>query len=110
MVKPNIIFILSDQQRADTLGCYGQPLPLTPNLDQLATEGVRFEYTFTCQPVCGPARSCLQTGRYATETGCWRNGIGLASAEKTIAKILTEVGYETGYIGKWHLASVADGP
>ena len=61
MSRPNIIFYFSDQQRWDTLGCYGQRLPISPNLDRLAAEGTRFEYAFTCQPVCGPARACLQS-------------------------------------------------
>ena len=63
MPQPNIVFLFSDQQRWDTCGCYGQPLPVTPNLDRMAAEGVRFEHAFTCQPVCGPARAALQTGR-----------------------------------------------
>ncbi len=103
--RPNIIFFFSDQQRWDTVGCYGQDLPLTPHLDRMAAEGVRFDLAFTCQPVCGPARSCLQTGKYATETGCFRNGIALPTDEKTIAHRLSEAGYEVGYLGKWHLAS-----
>jgi len=103
--KPNIVFLFSDQQRWDTLGCYGQELDVTPNLDKMASEGVRFENAFSCQPVCGPARSCLQTGKYATETGCFRNGIALPLDEKTIAHRLSDSGYEVGYIGKWHLAS-----
>lgn len=105
MSKPNIIFVFSDQQRWDTIGCYGQKLDVTPNLDNLAKKGVLFENAFTCQPVCGPARACVQTGKYATETGCYRNAIALKPDEKTIAKIFNENGYETGYIGKWHLAS-----
>jgi len=103
--RPNILFVLSDQQRWDTLGCYGQPLEITPNLDHMAREGVRFECAFTPQPVCGPARACLQTGRYATETGCFTNLRGLPGSERTIAHWLSEAGYETAYIGKWHLAS-----
>ncbi|NMC05729.1 MAG: sulfatase-like hydrolase/transferase [Candidatus Lokiarchaeota archaeon] len=103
--KPNILFLFSDQQRADTMGCYGQQLPVTPNLDALAKEGVLFEHAFTPQPVCGPARSCLQTGMYATETGCFRNGIALRPGSETIATLLSQAGYEVGYIGKWHLAS-----
>lgn len=105
MTKPNIIFIFSDQQRWDTLGCYGQPLDITPNIDKIASEGVRFENTFTCQPVCGPARACLQTGKYATETGCFRNEIALGLNERTLGHRFSDTGYEVGYIGKWHLAS-----
>ncbi|MCF8262678.1 MAG: sulfatase-like hydrolase/transferase [Melioribacteraceae bacterium] len=105
--KTNILFILSDQQRWDTVECYGEPIfkNLTPNLDQMAAEGVRFHNTFTAQPVCGPTRSCLQTGKYATETGCFRNEIGLKPDEKTLAHWLSECGYKNAYIGKWHLAT-----
>ncbi len=103
--RPNIVFVFSDQQRWDTLGCYGQPLEVTPNLDRMAGQGVRFENAFTPQPVCGPARSCLQTGKYAAETGCFRNAIALPEKERTIAHQFSEAGFEVGYIGKWHLAS-----
>jgi len=106
--RPNIIMFFTDQQRWDTCGCYGQSLAVTPNLDRMAAEGVRFENAFTCQPVCGPARACLQTGKYATEVGCWRNGIALPLDERTIAHAFSEAGYEVGYIGKWHLASTRD--
>jgi uncharacterized sulfatase len=102
---PNILFFFTDQQRWDTCGCYGQPLEVTPNLDRMAAEGVRFDRAFTCQPVCGPARSCLQTGLFATETGCFRNDIALPLDATTIAHRLAAAGYEVGYIGKWHLAS-----
>ncbi len=105
MDKPNILFVLSDQQRWDTCGCYGQPLSTTPNLDRMAQAGVRFENAFTCQPVCGPARSSLQTGKYATENRCHTNHRMLPLGERTIAHHLSENGYEVGYIGKWHLAS-----
>ena len=103
--KPNVIFFFSDQQRADTLGCMGNPMKFTPHVDQMAAEGVLFENAISNQPVCGPTRAVLQTGRYATETGCFRNGIALPPKEKTIAHWLAEAGYEVGYIGKWHLAS-----
>lgn len=101
----NIIFYFSDQQRWDTIGCYGQPLPITPNLDALAAEGVRFANAFSPQPVCGPCRALFQTGRYPTETGCFRNNIMLPSNIKTLGMYMEEAGYETAYIGKWHLAS-----
>ena len=104
-LRPNIVFFFTDQQRPDTIGCYGQPLPTTPRLDQLAREGVRFEWAFSPQPVCGPCRALFQTGRYATETGCFRNNVMLPSHVKTLADYIQEAGYETAYIGKWHLAS-----
>ncbi len=101
----NILFYFTDQQRFDTVGCYGQPLPITPNLDRLAGEGVRFEHAFTPQPVCGPCRALFQTGLYPTQTGCFRNNKMLPMGVKTLANYLEEAGYETAYIGKWHLAS-----
>ncbi|MGL5692594.1 MAG: sulfatase-like hydrolase/transferase [Peptostreptococcaceae bacterium] len=104
-MKPNIIVFFSDQQRYDTVGAYGQELDVTPNLDYMASEGVTFENAFTCQPVCGPARSCMQSGKFATQTECFINDIGLKEDEQTIAKILSNEGYETAYVGKWHLAS-----
>lgn len=105
MNKPNIIFYFSDQQRADSAGCYGQKLPVTPNLDAVAEEGTLFENAFSCQPVCGPMRACLQSGVYASQNGCYRNNIALPTDTKGIAHYLTEAGYDTAYIGKWHLAS-----
>ncbi len=105
---PNIVFFFSDQQRWDTCGCYGQRLPLTPHVDRVAREGVRFESAFTCQPVCGPARACLQTGKHATELGCFTNNRALPLDQPTVAGYLAEAGYETAYIGKWHLASDAE--
>ncbi|MCL2096252.1 MAG: sulfatase-like hydrolase/transferase, partial [Oscillospiraceae bacterium] len=106
--RPNIIFYFSDQQRHDTIGAYGKyakDLNITPNLDELAEKGVKFEYAFTPQPVCGPARACIQTGKFATQTGCFTNGRALKQDEKTIAKYLSSAGYDTAYAGKWHLAS-----
>lgn len=105
MSKPNIVFYFSDQQRWDTLGCYGQPLNVTPNLDRLANEGAIFENAFTCQPVCGPARACLQSGKYATQVNCHRNALALPQTITTLADCFHEGGYETAYVGKWHLAS-----
>lgn len=103
--RPNVLFYFTDQQRWDTCGCYGQPRDITPNLDRMAGEGVRFEYAFTCQPVCGPARAALQTGKYATEVGCHTNNRRLPAGERTLAHAFSENGYDVGYLGKWHLAS-----
>ncbi|WP_332445917.1 sulfatase-like hydrolase/transferase [Sphaerochaeta sp.] len=105
MSKPNIVFYFSDQQRFDTCSCYGQELPITPNLDQLAADGVRYAYAFSPQPVCGPCRAIFQTGLYATQTGCFRNSKALPAKVKTVANYFEEAGYQTAYVGKWHLAS-----
>jgi arylsulfatase A-like enzyme len=105
MVKrPNVIVVLTDQQRWDTVGAHGNPMNLTPNFDRLAKSGTFVSNSFTCQPVCGPARSAFQTGRFPTSTGCYRNGIPLPRSERTLAHYFREAGYQTGYIGKWHLA------
>ena len=97
----NIIFYFSDQQRADTI-CN----EITPNLQSLAKDGVLFDNAYTCQPVCGPARACLQTGKYASENGCYINGISIdTDYEHLLADELVALGYDTAYIGKWHLAS-----
>jgi arylsulfatase A-like enzyme len=108
--RPNVVFILSDQQRWDTVGAYGCPIDLTPNLDAMARRGVRFGHAFTCQPVCAPARGCLQTGKYATAHGVYRNGIPLPESERTLAHMFKAAGYDVGYTGKWHLAQSGDGP
>ncbi len=108
MERPNILFYFTDQQRADTLGCYGQKLDISPNLDTLAREGVVFEKAFTAQPVCGPCRALFQTGRYPTEINCFRNGQPLPLDCKTVADYMNEAGYENAYVGKWHLASHRD--
>lgn len=105
MKRPNILFFFSDQQRADTLGCYGQKLNISPTLDALAENGVVFEQAYSAQPVCGPCRALFQTGRYPTEIHCHRNACALPQNVKTLADYFTEAGYETAYIGKWHLAS-----
>jgi len=101
---PNIIVFFTDQQRWDCSGLHGNPLELMPNFDRMARAGTHVAHSFTCQPVCGPARSSLQTGQYATTTGVYRNGIALAEGSRTLARCFREAGYRTGYIGKWHLA------
>lgn len=67
---PDILVVLTDQQRPDTVGAYGQALPTTPVLDALAVDGITFDAAFTVQPVCGPARASIQTGRVPTDIGC----------------------------------------
>jgi uncharacterized sulfatase len=105
VAQPNVLVVLTDQQRPDSCGVYGQRLPVTPVLDDLAAGGVVFDNAFTVQPVCGPSRAAWQTGRMPTTVGCWRNGLALDPGAETMATRLGSLGYQTGYVGKWHLAS-----
>ena len=105
MDRQNVLFYFTDQQRWDTCGCYGQKLSVSPRLDAFASDGVLFEQAITCQPVCGPARAVLQTGRWPAQIGCHVNGRELPQDIPTLAKAFRKAGYVTGYCGKWHLAS-----
>lgn len=107
--QPNVLVLCTDQQRWDTLGIYGNPMALTPNLDHLAQRGVRFEHAFTPQPVCGPARAALQTGLYASATGIWKNYAAPLN-KPTLATGFRRAGYDTAYVGKWHLAGSRENP
>jgi len=101
----NVIVFFTDQQRYDAMGVHGNPDGLTPNFDRIALEGTFNQYAFTPQPVCGPARACLQTGKYATALGNYRNSIPLPKTHKTMAHYFNRAGYDTAYIGKWHLGT-----
>ena len=96
------IVMMTDTQRADMLGCYGSSLS-TPHLDALAASGVRFSHAYTCQPVCGPARSAIFTGLYPHSNGSWTNSYALGDNVKTLAQLLDCSGVHCGYVGKWHL-------
>jgi len=79
-----VIVFFTDQQRHDTTGAHGNPMGLTPNFDRLARAGTHLYNSFACQPLCGPARAALQTGRYATQTGVFRNEITLPPDQPTL--------------------------
>ena len=98
-----IVLIMTDTQRADMLGCYGNPGMKTPCLDALAARGIRFDKAYTCQPVCGPARSALFTGAFPHSNGSWANSMPLGDTVKTIGQRLHDHGLHTAFIGKWHL-------
>ncbi len=106
----NVLIFFTDQQRADTLGVHGNPLNLTPNLDYDATNGTHCESAFTPQPVCLPARACLQTGKYSSEVKCDTNNDVLPVSELTLAHYFNDAGYETAYFGKWHLNACDTAP
>src|SRR6056297_2272789 len=101
--KPNVLFILTDQWRASSLGYEGNTVVKTPMLDEFASESVNFTNTVSVCPVCTPYRASLLTGRYPTTTGMFLNDIYLPSDELCMAEIYTEAGYKTAYLGKWHL-------
>ncbi len=101
--RPNILFILPDQLRAQALGCMGNKDVQTPHIDRLASEGLLFENTFANTPVCCPARANLLTGMYAHRNGMVANDLRLREDKVTLAELLAKAGYRTGFVGKWHL-------
>ncbi len=108
--KPNIVLYVADQFRWDFIGAHGlNPSVRTPNLNKLAQRGVTFTSAMTNQPLCSPARACMITGRHATETGMWRLDQELRQDLPTMASVLRSEGYTANFIGKWHLAPIAQG-
>lgn len=119
--RPNIVFILADDLGWSDLGCYGSPFNETPNIDRLASEGLRFSQAYTAGAVCSPTRASIMTGKYPVRTGITdyipglksdgrklqtqRTKTELALEEITLGEALKEGGYQTFYAGKWHLGS-----
>jgi choline-sulfatase len=103
--KPNILLIMTDQHAATALSCAGNRDLKTPALDQLATEGVRFNRAYVTQPLCLPCRSSLQTGRYPHEIGTISNGRPIRGEFPLLGNLVNDAGYETAYIGKWHVGA-----
>ena len=98
-----VIFIMTDTQRKDMVGCYGNLAMQTPYLDGLAAQGMRFERAYSCTPVCGPARAALFTGLFPHSCGAWGNSMPLGANVKTLGQRLSDNGVHAAYIGKWHL-------
>lgn len=101
--RPNFLFIITDQQRADYLGCMGHPLLKTPNIDSLAARGTRFDEFHTASPVCMPNRASIVTGRYPSVHGLRKNGLHLPKHNSTFVEALRLDGYHTAMFGKSHL-------
>ncbi len=103
MAQPNLLIILSDQLRRDALSCYGDPNLSTPHIDAMARQGVRFDAACSTYPICVPYRFTFMTGHYAHSRMVpgivWR----MSPAERTLADEFNEAGYESIYVGKWHL-------
>jgi len=103
--RPNILFILTDDLRWDTLGCYGSHDIRTPNLDKFASEGARLDAFYVASPLCCPSRAVFLSGLYPHQNGVeWNVGMpDLKEGTQTVATLLNRAGYATGFIGKAHL-------
>jgi len=104
MKKPNVLWICTDQQRLDTLGCYGNPYVNTPSVNALAENGVKFNLAYSQSPVCTPSRAAFLTGRYPRTTRCRQNGQMIPADEVLVSRIFRDNGYNCGLSGKLHLA------
>jgi arylsulfatase A-like enzyme len=101
--RPNVVFLMPDQLRYHTVGWTGNEEVQTPNLDRLASEGLRLPNSFANSPVCGPARSVLLTGQYAHRSGVMANDLRLRENGVSLAREFAAAGYQTAFVGKWHL-------
>jgi arylsulfatase A-like enzyme len=103
--RPNFLFIITDQHRADHLGCTGNPIVQTPNIDSIAQKGKRWDRFYVANPICMPNRASIMTGRMCSSHGARHNGIPLSKDHTTFVELLRDAGYRTGLIGKSHLQS-----
>jgi arylsulfatase len=103
---PNILWIMTDQQPVGTVGAFGNPTIKTPHIDRMAHEGVRFDQAFIAAYPCGPSRASLLTGLYAHNHGAVTNEVLLDEALPSLGNLCAETGYQTAYLGKWHLGGL----
>ena len=105
MKQPNILWICTDHQRFDAIGCMGNPFVCTPNMDRLAGEGALFENCFAQNPFCAPSRSSFLTGRYPRTARCRQNGRSIPAEETLVTGMLSDQGYYGGLAGKLHISA-----
>ena len=101
--RPNIVYVFADQWRVQDTGYAGNPQVKTPHLDSLAAQSVSFTHAVAGIPVCCPARACLLTGQHALTHGVFVNDVHLADDAVSMAKLFKSDGYDTAYVGKWHV-------
>ena len=101
--RPNVLIIYPDQMRYDVMGCAGNGVVRTPNMDALAAGGVRFERAYVSFPLCCPFRASVMTGKYAHANGMFANHYPIDIDQTFLAECFRDAGYRTGYVGKWHL-------
>ena len=112
-MKPNILFLFSDDHAWQSIGAYGgrlKDVAVTPNIDKLASEGMLFRKCYVANALCGPSRAAILTGKYGHKNGVtWNRKANFDGSQQTFPKILRQNGYQTAVIGKWHLKSVPTG-
>ncbi|NNE84603.1 MAG: sulfatase-like hydrolase/transferase [Alphaproteobacteria bacterium] len=108
--QPNFVLIMTDQHRADHLGCYGNPVVKTTNIDALAAGGVAFDKFYVATPVCMPNRAALMTGRMPSANGARHNGFPLSTDSVTFVDLLKAAGYRTALVGKSHIQNMTGRP
>lgn len=107
--RPNIVFIVSDDHRWDVMSCMGHPFMKTPNMDRLAKEGARFANAFVTTSLCSPSRACFLTSKYVHNHGIANNSTPFPTAtQTTFPQLLKKSGYETAFVGKWHMDGQID--
>ncbi|MEM1363865.1 MAG: sulfatase-like hydrolase/transferase [Pseudomonadota bacterium] len=108
--RPNFVLFITDQHRADYLGCYGHPILQTPNIDGIAARGIAFDRFYVASPVCMPNRASLMTCRMPSSHGVTMNGVPLSQVNVTFVELLRAAGYRTALIGKSHLQTFTGAP